>query len=711
MAEGESGHFDIERLAPKGNTLGSSDDSILKKIPSDKLKAKNLTFFQGRYPALFKKITGFNAFRFRLAINKQLGKIDIFEGGHSRYQGDMVKYCDAEVDQFVTRFSSGKYFTSTQPSEAELYNSDRFFSLSIKKIFSSLNQENRTANHSYPVPSFYPVLVVFSVGLHIELLLNRKEVFHLVIVEIDFENLFHSLSLMDWTNLCEKFSGDDKSITIVYLGNNRDKGEGNAGELLKVLNRHTPMFPLQTFFYNHLGLKKYHNVIDIIKREITVNYHQWGMYDDEINQFNNALHNISSNFKLLSSRAKGTVKVPVCIIGSGPSLDKRIADLKKLKDDCMLVSCGTALQALNFHGIQPHFHVEIESHYATYESCIKKLESEDPEYLRGITLIASAQVTPKACQVFKQTLLYFKDSSALSYVFSQEEDKIYHATPTCTNAAFSIFKYLEANCILLFGCDMGFHGSIHHSRGSIYYDENASDYIKHHTQEQEKKNNKDLIEIGSVHDNKMYTTGIYYTALRCLERSVSSFKGRVFNCSEGAVISGTRYLSAKHISSEIAEYFQGQSWCELECGLLNLCEPWLKPLEIANFEAQSKLLNDALESVCLQMLEIVSKHRCYELKDAVSVASKIIVYLRQVFKSTHGQVYYLLRGTMWHFLHVLLSHGMSLEDRSHFYVQWQSGVARFLLECPMHCRKVLAKNYPDMTDPWLNGSLHDVGEP
>ena len=73
--------------------------------------------------------------------------------------------------------------------------------------------------------------------------------------------------------------------------------------------------------------------------------------------------------------------VPVFIVGNGPSLDYLIEVLREEKERVVIVSCGTALQALYQNGITPDYHAEIETNRSTFDWLTR---INDKSYLKKI---------------------------------------------------------------------------------------------------------------------------------------------------------------------------------------------------------------------------------------------------------------------------------------------------------------------------------------
>lgn len=87
--------------------------------------------------------------------------------------------------------------------------------------------------------------------------------------------------------------------------------------------------------------------------------------------------NFYANIKELPKAHLGTKlfnkfkNVPAIITGAGPSLEKQIPNLKKVKDKVLIFSGGSSLNALLHHGLKPHFGAGIDPNSLQ----IKRLEA------------------------------------------------------------------------------------------------------------------------------------------------------------------------------------------------------------------------------------------------------------------------------------------------------------------------------------------------
>ncbi len=83
--------------------------------------------------------------------------------------------------------------------------------------------------------------------------------------------------------------------------------------------------------------------------------------------------NILNNFRKIPdcfyvNRWKGAMeKIPLIICGAGPSLDQVAAELDRVRDSALILSCGSALSALSHFNIRPHLALLIDPNPSEWE--------------------------------------------------------------------------------------------------------------------------------------------------------------------------------------------------------------------------------------------------------------------------------------------------------------------------------------------------------
>lgn len=104
----------------------------------------------------------------------------------------------------------------------------------------------------------------------------------------------------------------------------------------------------------------------------------------------------------LFKRFKG---LPICICGSGPSLQKDIPMLRLIRDRALLIGAGSAVAVLLAHGIIPDFGVAIDPTLSQAERLESQLGVEIPYFYRP-------RIHPRALQAMKGRRLYVTGAGA-----------------------------------------------------------------------------------------------------------------------------------------------------------------------------------------------------------------------------------------------------------------------------------------------------------
>ncbi|PAF51393.1 hypothetical protein BKH43_01770 [Helicobacter sp. 13S00401-1] len=261
----------------------------------------------------------------------------------------------------------------------------------------------------------------------------------------------------------------------------------------------------------------------------------WGTFEDELIGLKNAFTNLKSCLLLRQTPKK--LAMPVCVIGSGPSLDLCLPFLKANQDRMILFSAGTALKVLKANGIKPDFQVEIER--SDYLDSILQDDLED------IPLIMAQVVDPKVSALAKtsnkEAFCFIRGGSSSAYLSSFLDSKtsefaiLENASPFVGNAAFELACMLAKEVIVV-GLDCGYiEGKSKHSQGSFYGKEDSA-------------LPEGVINIKGNSDLKVYTDSLFALSLRKLESSILEHKTDVINIGYGAFIEGSKSVSLKNLN-------------------------------------------------------------------------------------------------------------------------------------------------------------------
>lgn len=660
------------------------------------LREQNLIFFQHNYPGIYQFISTYQMQTSKLDILPETNEIDILVNGEHLYKSKSKQYAKHEVATFLSSFDYGSKIHSFRPLEQDAYKNQRFFARSMNKIQDSYYDKTDSFD-GYELGDFLPLVVFMGIGLgkHIDILSQIRDMSHVIALETDMDKFAASLYSVDWKNIVEPFLKDPtKSFQFILLPGPENENHIYAS-LWNALLKYCPMFPVTTLFYNHLGNPVFDKISDRVNSDIYVHLFSFGNIDDELNQLNNALHNFRESIPFLNIDNLKDIRLPTCIVGSGPSLDARINDLQEISGRAIIISSGTALRALWKHGITPDFQVELESDFNTY---ITQGMMEDKDYMRAIKLLGAAQLNPLMFSLFNDARIFFKDDGALSGWFGNQKCIIENATPTCTNAALAIAFKLKASCIFLFGLDYGFPDKeSHHASGSVYY--------KGKLKDQYKVKADDMIEVASAPGGKILTTTFLYTAKRRIENMlISSGSIKLFNCSNGAHLENAQWLAPGKTEQTLSKY---TSTSKSKIDFINtLFSNEDKALTKANINKSSDKLSQEMHSIIKDINTIVLNAQLNSLRNFNEFCSKIFPILNQL-ELTNKSMFYFIRGSIWHFLLAGLTHVYSLDQRhiESYLVDWKN---YFLDMLSMLGRRFesIAKNELNLeSDPMVNHRL------
>lgn len=670
---------------------------------------KNRGYLKEHMPNLFEAIENSGELKkCRLDILHDLQEFDLVEEKISLYSNGANKYASSETRQFLQQLRPGAPLKTVAPATPGLYEIPRFFARHLDKTIN--DSFPRSYNPLYNFPSFFPLITFMGVGLglHIEKVINERDCHQILIIENNAEHLICSLYVTDWYKIIPKFKlNEGKSIQFILFKSVKE--EEIFSHTWNELLSHVPHFPTAAIFYNHRRQNLYQKVIDRIHKDLNVFMGAWGNYDDEVNQLNNALHNLKSKIPV-SRNTKDPVEedlleIPVFIIGAGPSLNEHIDFIKENQKKAIVLSSGTALSILHHHNIKPDIHIEIESDYCTV-AALKNLK--DDAYLRSIPIIGPIQLNPLAFKLFDRKYLFFKDSTSLSKMFSKDGEILIGTTPTCTNAATSIALSHGFKNVFFMGMDYGYRDKKEsHAKGSIWYRDDKPVELKRSQVIQDKDPE---IRVRAVGGGEVLTKQIYYSSKRRLEDFIKHHPdSNIYNLSNGAEIVGTKEINLNKAYEIVSQINNNKD------DALNYLLP-----------DKARIISDSDISKGLEELTtFLTKFSDYtnslvdKIGDDFTSLSKGLFLISFNLEHYHrinrkGSNYYFIRGAIWHYIYAAMSMALLAADEANqkeSIKQWKNRFKDFLKKIDQHLGFVINKDREN-EDTWLKSSiLESIDEP
>ena len=159
----------------------------------------------------------------------------------------------------------------------------------------------------------------------------------------------------------------------------------------------------------------------------------------------------------LGNKTFGTFrKVPAIICGAGPSLAKNLPLLAELKDKALIFAGGSALNALNAAGIQPHLGAGIDPNPAQYERLSSNQAYEVPFYYRNrmyhdaFEMIHGPRLYVTGTGGY-DVATYFEEKLNIAHEFLDEGHNV-------INFCLQIAQQLKCDPIIFIGLDLAFTG-------------------------------------------------------------------------------------------------------------------------------------------------------------------------------------------------------------------------------------------------------------
>ncbi|WP_419570964.1 6-hydroxymethylpterin diphosphokinase MptE-like protein [Rheinheimera sp.] len=231
--------------------------------------------------------------------------------------------------------------------------------------------------------------------------------------------------------------------------------------------------------------------------------------------------------------------MPVIVVGNGPSLEVAIAALKTLRDQVILISCGTALATLLNNKIRPDYHIELEKEADT----LTRLNKLPAAELKCISLLATVEIHPAIPALFKQALLMATTANPITDLLYKSHKRsatiLDYSYYTVTNFALDLLLQLNFQQIYLVGVDFGFATiDTHHASSSNYFNEQGKSVYDYELQ------HGATFEVQANLNGACLTVPAFNTARLLMEQCLAAWAGNaiVYNVGHGAKIEGTKTL-------------------------------------------------------------------------------------------------------------------------------------------------------------------------
>jgi len=582
---------------------------------------KNMTFFKKEDANLYKIFSKYKPRELSIKLDPKgyLNLINI-ETGQFVYPTNPADYAAKQVNNFLNSRSRVNLNLKIHPFEYDDFIYTKALTI-LDEAYNTLSEEKLAQEYKADVP----ILFMYGGGMFLQLehLLNNLDVKRLIILEPNNDSFYASLHLIDWSEIYRYFGQDGYSLNLMLIGDINKSLSETRSYVTSIGFHHFPRFEFFEHYSNPVLAGHKSEIMNLLQISISTS----GYYDDERIGLAHSLINLQKGngylARCLENRA-AKKKIPVFIIGNGPSLDEQFDFVFENKDKAIIISCGTALGTLINKGIKPDIHIEQERLAVVADNILKSTTKKDRD---GIVLLALNPCHPSVFDLFDESYVANKREdlgvSFVNWLIGSEVDSLAHCNPVIANFGLAASLSLGFDKIYLFGVDCGMKDDTkHHSTDSVlHYSANGED----------EQRRKKIFASGSFtvpgnRGGEVITTPTLNFSRIQLETLLSKYKPKCINSSNGAKINGAEYVVLDKCALE-----------ELSSAKTDL----LSELLANNFKTYNVSQAEVEEKILLMkdiVIECCNKARDYYMA-ALDNDDDILLYLDEIDKIYNAYYY------------------------------------------------------------------------
>lgn len=591
-------------------------EQIAKDFPLDEdLYQRNADFFAEHYPAVSAKLASFGNKSGRLVIPQGQPKgVNLCVGTSLYFAEDVWELSRQQLanpDDSSNMYSPFKGIDIAWPEEVEPDDP----ALAINRRLRTFLKKNKLRQDSVKVErrdTAHAVIIGLGLGALLHRIVHETEYKYVILLEESTEMLHHSMYVVDFPALKEKF---DERGGELCLQINKLESTWVDTTLDALRGRHFAFSKNGKLFVNDDNVVDIDSIQNLMKKLSNIAYSK-GFFEDQLVMLQNLSHNLYRK-KVPLFRPKSIEKpaLPCFVIANGPSLDSCIATIKRFADQAIVISCGTALGSLLPHGIRPDIQVEIEN-VPVVSTVFRSMEEKYG--LGGIVAILTSTANKDASGYFDRAYQFHR-SGMMRFLHPTQRmlGSLRHTEVTAANLGVSIAGHLGFSEVYLMGVDMGtVDVEKWHASGSIYNDPKVFDEAKEGIDLGKQSNPLLPMDYRANFGGSARTSAIMQMSGARLEHAFlyfqSLFAVRYYNCCDG--------LALKHAIPKLPEmvHFDAPEAAKAEF-LATLEEAFVAVSDFGEpAEHYNKMMNPQyIRESFTVMRDLVAKHRTEVKPDTV----------------------------------------------------------------------------------------------
>lgn len=444
----------------------------------------------------------------------------------------------------------GKYNLKTRGNDGQIiffHNTDH------------LEEEKKKYLNAIP-PDAKGFVCVTGLGLGynaVELIKNRSNLRHVAVFEPNRDTFLTALKYVDLSKLLS----DPRVILCIDKDPDLDSLLGPTIVSLRLENIHTVSHQ-PSFDYDK---KTYQELFDKIFTFLSFQNVNGGtlLVLGETFLENRLRHLESIQHDFLLESLQGAFKgIPAFIVAGGPSLNKNIHQLSRVKDKAIIIAVDTVLPALLSHGVTPTFLTSIDMTEFSYE----KIANQAPD-IDELYLICTSWVNAKVPKNYPANgnFWVFSNNHIEKWLNSLLGGNL-QIGGAATVAHLNFLSAIIMGCspIVFMGQDLAYTPEKCHVDGAVIT-------VRHELNDPEYLKKDEVVFVDGFYGGKVQTNRSFYGMKNYFERIIVDNPGNYLNATEGGVmLKGAesvtlesvieKYCLAEHnISNSIKHYINDSS--------------------------------------------------------------------------------------------------------------------------------------------------------
>nr|MBF0222711.1 DUF115 domain-containing protein [Desulfobulbaceae bacterium] len=399
-------------------------------------------------------------------------------------------------------------------------------------------QEIQTFLNMVPVNSSGSVVLLgLGLGYTLKALVEKRHsIRHFILFEAEL-GVFHQALIN--TDLRQVLS--DRRV-ILSIGNNPNAPEvlAPASKALQLESIHTlkhmPSFTYAPDTYKEIADSVFSQVSSYNVEGSTSMTFGHTFIDNRLRHFSTMPHN--NRIEDIQGHFAGT---PAIIVAGGPSLDKNVHLLSKVKGNAVIIAVDSVLPSLLAHNVTPDFLTSIDPQDNTYEKI-----ADLTDKAKDLSLICMSWVTPKVPKIFPAEHVFWTFSAKpIEKWLNNLIGGSLLTGGAGTVAHLNILSAIIMGCspIVFIGQDLAYTDDKDHTSHAVLQ---HKDLMKNTL-----KSSTEAMMVDGIDGKKVATNRAFYGMKQFFERIIDENPGKYINATEGGVhIQGTDVLPLQDVINQ-----------------------------------------------------------------------------------------------------------------------------------------------------------------